>query len=181
MYEVQTEDVPSWYAIHTKPKQEDRADSNLRAWQVETFAPKIKQRNYNKYVGKATFVTKPLFPNYIFAKFKASALLHKVCFTRGVQSVVCFGDKPTPIDESIIKIIQSQKGPDGLIRLGEDLQPGEKVVISDGPLQSFVGIFEGNLKDEERVSILLITVSYQTRVIIERDSVKRLPQKGAPV
>jgi len=33
-----------WYVIYTHPKQEERVDKNLRAWQVETFFPKIKER-----------------------------------------------------------------------------------------------------------------------------------------
>lgn len=32
--------VPQWYVVHTNPKQEDRAYSNLRCWGVETLHPK---------------------------------------------------------------------------------------------------------------------------------------------
>ncbi len=174
MYAVQTNYSPCWYAIHTKPRQEDRAESNLRAWVVETFAPKIRERNYNTYTGKAIFVTKPLFSRYIFARFKASELLHKVYFTRGVHGVVCFDCKPCPIDEDIIRVIQSRRGDDGLIRVGEKLHPGDEVIIGEGPLRSFVGIFDGYCKGEERVSILLTTVSYQSRVIVERQSIRRV-------
>jgi transcriptional antiterminator RfaH len=175
MLGAQTNYLSCWYAVHTKPRQEDRADSNLRAWRVETFAPKIRERsNYNTYTGKATFVTKPLFPRYIFAKFKANDLLHKVYYTRGVDSVVCFGGKPCPIDEDIIGIIQSRRGPDGLIRMGETLHLGDKVIIGEGPFRSFAGIFDGYCKGEERVSILLTTVSCQSRVIVERQSISRV-------
>lgn len=173
MYGVETNDLPCWYAIHTKPRQENRAGSNLRAWDVETFNPEIRGRNYNPYTGKLNFVIKPLFPRYIFAKFKVSDLLHKVNFTRGVQGVVAFGGKPRPIDEEIIRVIQSRRCSDGLIRMGEKFHPGDKVIIGEGPLRSFVGIFDGYCKDEERVSILLTTVSYQSRVIVERQSVSR--------
>lgn len=27
-----------WYAVRTKPKEEDRADMNLRSWQVQNSA-----------------------------------------------------------------------------------------------------------------------------------------------
>lgn len=176
---VETDNLPCWYAIHVKPGQEARADSNLRAWRLETFAPQIRQRTHNPYTGKPSFVTKPLFPRYIFAKFKASALLHKVCFTRGVQDVVSFGGNPCSIDEEIISAIRSRTGPDGLIHIGEDLRPGDKVVIGEGPLQNFVGIFDGYCKDEERVSILLTMVTYQSRVIVGRQSVRRVNPQGA--
>jgi hypothetical protein len=33
-----------WYAVSTKPRQEKRAESNLHASRVETFAPRVKER-----------------------------------------------------------------------------------------------------------------------------------------
>lgn len=166
-------DMPCWYVIHAKPQQEDRADSNLRAWQVETFAPKIRNRQYNKYTGKTTYVIKPLFPGYIFARFRATELWHKVRFTRGVHSVVCMGGRPSAVDNEIIEMIKSQKGANGFIRTDKVLRPGDKVMISQGPLRNLIGIFEGRFKDDERVSILLTTVNYQSRVVIERESIRK--------
>ncbi len=167
-------DMPCWYAIHTKPKQEDRAECNLRAWHVETFAPKIRACRTNQYTGKATYVTKPLFPRYIFSRFVAGTLLHKVSFTRGVQGVVCIDGWPSRVDDEIIEMIQSRKDSDGFIRIGEELCHGDKVMISEGPLRNFSGVFEGKLKDEERASILLTTVSYQNRVLIELGALKKI-------
>lgn len=166
--------IPSWYALHTKPRQEDRAESNLKAWQVDTFAPKIKERHCNPYTGKPTYLIKPLFPGYIFARFVVEDLLYKIRFTRGVNSVVSTGNSPSPVDDEIIQIIRSREGPDGLIALGEELRHGDKVVVRGGPLRDFMGIFEGNYKDDERVSILLTTVSYQTRLVLERAAVRKV-------
>lgn len=49
-------DVLRWYAIHTKPNQENRAEHNLRSWNVETFAPKFRRRCYRRYNGAETYV-----------------------------------------------------------------------------------------------------------------------------
>lgn len=163
-----------WYAIHTKARQEDRADSNLRAWQVKTFAPKIKERRCNEYSGKVSYLVKPLFPGYIFARFKLDDLLHKIQFTRGVNNVVAVGGKPAPIDDEVMEVMLSREGADGFVHIGEELRPGDKVIIKQGILRNFVGIFQGHHKDEERVSILLETVSYQNRLIIERGAVKKI-------
>jgi transcriptional antiterminator RfaH len=164
----------SWYVIHTKAKQEARADSNLRAWQVQTFVPKFKERRYNEYSGKVTYQVKPLFPSYIFARFKPDDLLHKVRFTRGVNNVVSVGGKPAPVDDEIIEIILARAGTDGVVQIREELRPGDKVMIHKGPLRNFIGIFEGHHKDEERVSILLEEVTYQNRLVIEREAVKKI-------
>jgi transcription antitermination factor NusG len=71
------EGPPRWYAIHTHPNQENRAYRNLQAWNLETFAPTLKVRRGNPFNGAHTYVTRPLFPRYIFARFDVDALLHK--------------------------------------------------------------------------------------------------------
>lgn len=167
-------DVPHWYVIHTRPKQEVRAESNLKAWGVETFTPLISERRNNPFTKMPNRVIKPLFPSYIFARFKLGSLLQKIWFTRGVHSVVSFGDGPTPVDDEVIDVIKSQTSRDGLIRIGEQLKHGDKVMIKEGPLRDLVGVFEREMKETERVSILLTTLSYQGHVIIEKELIKKI-------
>jgi transcription antitermination factor NusG len=101
-------------------------------------------------------------------------LYHKIRFTRGVSSVVSFGEGPTTIDEEIVTIIQSYIKEDGFVRINEEIRPGDKVMVKDGPLKNFAGIFEREMKDTDRVRILLEAVSYQAHVEIGRDMVKRV-------
>jgi len=170
--ETMTEDTTQWYVIHTHPKQEDRASDNLRTLGVPTFNPKIRERRYNQFVSAPTYLVKSLFPRYVFAKFKIGDLYHKIRFTRGVYSVISFGGSPTPIDKEIIMLIQSNMN-DNFVRIDEEIRPGDKVVIKDGPLKNFAGIFEREMKDTDRVRLLLETVSYQAHIEIERDLVKK--------
>lgn len=166
--------VPHWYAIYTHPKQENRAEYNLRAWNVETFNPKLKERQPNAFTGAPTSVVRQLFPRYIFARFEAETLLHKVWFTRGVHSVVSFGDRPAPVEDEAIAFIRSKNGADGFINLEEELRAGNKVVIKDGPFRNLSGIFELEVKDSTRVMILLEAISYQGRVVVEREQVRKI-------
>jgi transcriptional antiterminator RfaH len=166
------EDTTHWYVIHTHPKQEDRASDNLRTLGVPTFNPKIRERRYNQFVSAPTYVVKSLFPRYVFAKFKIGDLYHKIRFTRGVYSVISFGGSPTPIDKEIIILIQSNMK-NNFVRIDEEIRPGDKVVIKDGPLKNFAGIFEREMKDTDRVRLLLEAVSYQAHIEIERDLVKK--------
>jgi transcriptional antiterminator RfaH len=168
-------DPPRWYVIHTKPKQEDRAESNLKAWRVETFVPRVRKRR-GSYIDGMTYSVRPLFPRYIFARFQASSLLHKISFTRGVCNVVSFGDSPTPVDDEVVNIILSQAGNDGFIRIGEELKYGDKVMIKKGPFSNLTGIFERELKDSERVMILLTTVNYQSHIMVDREFVMKINQ-----
>ncbi|MBV8859846.1 MAG: hypothetical protein JOZ02_23145 [Acidobacteria bacterium] len=163
----------SWYVVYTKPKQEERAVFNLRGWNVEVFAPRLKERKRNEFTGKVTYHVKPMFPRYVFARFKVNELLHKVNFTRGVQNVISFNNGPTPVSDEIIELIQMQQGESGLIILGEELQTGDRVKITEGPLKDFTGVFEESTSDSSRVSIMLTAVSYQTRVVVEREMVRK--------
>ena len=168
-----------WYVIQTKPKQENRAASNLNAWRVETFVPKVRKSRKHSYEGGTSYSTKPLFPRYIFARFQVSSLLHKINFTRGVSRVVSFGGAPTQVDDEVIDLIQSQAGNDGLIRIGEELRYGDRVMIKEGPFSSLTGIFEREIKDSERVRILLTAVNYQSHIIVDRELLIKLNQSPA--
>lgn len=163
-----------WYAIHTHSKQESRAEDNLNMWKVETFAPKIIEPGSRSVNGERLYLTKPLFPRYIFARFDANSMLHKIRYTRGVSSVVGFGEDAVPVDDEVIAMIRSRMGADGFIRLEEGLKQGDRVVIDSGPFSGLEGVFERGVKDSDRVRVLLTVVRYQSHILVERESVKKL-------
>lgn len=163
-----------WYAINAHPKQEDRANDNLMAWNVETFSPKVKRILPNPYASVPVYVSRPLFPRYIFARFDVDSMLRKILFTRGVRSVVSFGGTPAQVDDEIITLIQSKVAEDGFVEVRDKLKKGDRVRIEDGPLKSLVGIFKRDVTDRDRVLILLTAISYQGSAIIEREHVRRV-------
>ena len=122
-------DILRWYALHTHPKQENRADQNLKAWGIETFNPHIRKRRYNQFTGLPNFVTQALFPRYLFARFDAGTLLGKIRYTRGVHSIVSFGDGPSPVSDEIIDVIKSRVDESGYVRLGEAFKRGGRTCI----------------------------------------------------
>lgn len=165
-----------WYAIYTKLQQEERANANLNAWKVETFSPQVKERRYVAFIGRSAYQIKPLFPRYIFARFNLELLFSKVKFTRGVQDIVSYGGTPSPVDDQIISLLQSQIGGDGCIQIKEDLKAGDTVVIKGGPFENFIGVLKEKLNDEERVRILLTTVNYQSHVNVEKNLVTKVSE-----
>jgi transcriptional antiterminator RfaH len=167
-------DKPRWFAICTNPKQEDRAYYNLRASSVECFNPKIQESRRNQFTGAVTLIARPLFPRYIFACFSVRSALRTVRFTRGVLKVVSFNFKPAPIDNEVIELMKSRVGKDGFLKVGEALKPGDKVRIKDGPWIAMVGVIERNTQASERVQILLTAISYQGRLMIERQLVEKI-------
>src|ERR1700748_3310469 len=98
----------SWYAVRTKPRQEDRAVENLAFWGVDTLAPKFKGTNGRR--------DSHLFPGYIFARFDGAEMLHNIHFTRGVAYVVSFSGVPAAIDDALINEIYARMDESGAIR-----------------------------------------------------------------
>lgn len=145
-----------WYAVYTKPNEEQRAESNLRAWGVETFAPLVRD-------GGEARRARPLFSRYVFARFEAERQLQRVSYTRGVSRVVTSGGWPLEVCEEAIDVLRSRVGEGGCVRLGEGLPAGDAVETRGGALNGLNGVFEAGLKDQERVRILLTAVKYQAQ------------------
>jgi transcriptional antiterminator RfaH len=155
----------SWYAIRTKPRQEERAVENLRSWGIATLAARLKGNDGRR--------DSQLFPGYIFARFDGLKMLHNVYFTRGVAYVVSFGGAPAPISDDVIGEIYVRMDENGVINNKTCLNPGDEVVIQSGPLRNFVGVFERE-SGAERVQILLHAVAYSVRVQVPRLEVVKL-------
>ena len=166
-------DNREWYVVHTHLKQEERANDNLKSLGVETLHAKLRTRRYNEFTGAPTYITQPLFPRYIFAKFNIREQLPKIRFTRGVYSVVCYGANPVAVDQDIIDIIRARIDENGFVKADDELKPGDKVAISAGPLRNLIGIFEREIKGSDRITILLTAIEYQGHLVVSRGMVKR--------
>ena len=163
-----------WYVVYTRLKEEDRVQQNLSAGHVETFLPKIKRKRVNPYSGKATYFRQSLFPRYLFARFDADKMLHKVLYTRGIQKLVSFADGPVTVDDDIIELIRSRVGDDGFVRLYDDLRPGDLVTVNNGSMTGISGVFDRAMNDQNRVMILMQAINYQASIIVERGAVQKL-------
>jgi|SRR5581483_2541698 transcriptional antiterminator RfaH len=164
-------DCCRWYVLQSKPKQEVRADANLRRWGLDTVTPLIREPRLSYTAEQPAFRISPLFPGYLFARFPLT-LLAKVRLTRGVHNVVSFGEYATPIDDAIIELIRSRVGDDGCVRLMEP-RPGDDVRVTHGPLRSMMGVFEKDLPGADRVLILLNVLGRQTRVQLARTQIQK--------
>jgi len=165
---ISTADSCRWYVVQSKPKQEVRADANLRRWGLDTITPLIRGSRVSPASDQRV---SPLFPGYLFARFPL-ALLAKVRLTRGVSNVVGFGECATPIDDGVIELIRSRIGSDGFLQLAEP-RPGDLVRITHGPLRSLVGVFEKEMRGRDRVLILLTALGAQTRVQLAKAHIRK--------
>ena len=159
----------NWYAINTKPRQEDLAEQNLQRLGLETFCPQLKQNKVIRRIRRT--VIGPLFPGYLFAQFNLNTHYRAVNYARGVQRLVCFGLSPAIVDEEMIESIKSRLQ-DGCVTVQlSSFKPGQAVRIHQGPLQGIEAIFEQEMSDHRRVVLLLRALSYQARVVVDLEHV----------
>jgi transcription elongation factor/antiterminator RfaH len=161
-----------WFVIHTKPRDEGRVKSNVERMEVETLLPLYKSIRFLH--GRMCKVPSPLFPNYLFARLNLERHYYKVKWTRGVNRIVGIGNEPTPVSESVIEMLRDRMGDDDTVQLVEDLQEGNSVRVTSGPLKDFVGIFQKGLSSDGRVRILLNLVGRDLPVQIDRWQIQKV-------
>ena len=167
-------DRMDWYLVRSKPRQEAIAESNLQRWDIETFCPQLKQTKLTR--GKKRTVFSPLFPGYLFSRFNMYTEYRKVVYSHGVANVVMFGTTPAKVDEEIIEAIRARMH-EGFVTLSpSELTPGQTVRIQEGPFKGLLAVFERELTGTQRVALLLKNVSYNARLILDREWVSQVGQ-----
>ena len=160
-----------WFVIHTKPRDEYRVKNHFEGMEIETLLPLCENFQYSH--GRMCRVINPLFSNYLFARLDLERHYYKVKWTRGVNRILGVGNEPTPISEIVIQMLKDRMGGDGTVKLLEDLQEGDLVQITSGPLKDFIGVFQRRLSSGERVRILLNLIGAEVPVQISRSQIKK--------
>jgi transcriptional antiterminator RfaH len=159
-----------WYLIHSKARQEDVAELNLRLLGVETFCPRLRDLESTESKGHSE--GEVLFPGYFFVRVDMKTGYRKVNFAHGVLRVVRFGAAPAVVEEEIIDSIR-ERIHNGFVLppSSSSLESGQIVRIQKGPFHGFEAIFEQELNGTQRVALLMKTVAFQGRMILGRDCV----------
>lgn len=162
----------NWFAIHTKPRAETLAQTSLTREGIETYFPKLKRRRTIRRVRR--WVTGPLFPSYIFARFDPIASGRLVKYADGITNIVSFGGKPAIVDEALIEGIRAHAEQDVVTIQTAPFKTGDVVEIQTGPFRGLQGVFEREMSDRDRVVILLETLAQGTRVQVSREQLEKV-------
>lgn len=122
-----------WYLIYTRPRHEKKVADGMAEVGVTSFLPRIKQlRNWSD---RRKYIDMPLFPSYIFVFLKDMTDYYHASGTDGVLYFVKFDKKIARVQDSIINNLRLlvEQGADVQVTT-ELFQPGQQLVISDGPL-----------------------------------------------
>lgn len=139
---------------------------------IEVFQPKLKRSGFRR--GKLQEKTEHLFPCYLFSRFTPSRYYHLITYTRGVKRIISDpSGRPCIVADHIITQIQSRIK-DGYIYMEPDgFNPGDEVMIQEGPLKGFTGIFQ-EAKAQDRVLLLLNAINYQARIEVAEKYLSKL-------
>lgn len=160
-----------WYAIYTKPHAEDLAQEQLEKRDIPVFLPKICEFRFRRH--KLRECIQPLFPNYLFARFTIPHEYYQVKWTKGVKRIVGSGDIPLYLDDSIIIFLKEQVSEKGLIHPQPQLKNGDKIRITQGPLEGLWGIVQGGVDAKGRVKILMDILNTGAKIELPRSYVEK--------
>ncbi len=159
---------PNWFAVVTKPRQEQIALENLQRQDFECFLP-MAENPYQRRRKQRRRMIEPLFPRYLFIRAVPEVQdLAPVRSTRGVNTMVRFGTKLATVPKAIIHQLKSRRcAKTGLIRIkAVAIKAGDKVRIFDGPLAGITGIVQEQ-NSENRVLILMELLGRPTQVEVD--------------
>jgi transcriptional antiterminator RfaH len=160
----------AWYLIHTKPRQEALALTNLSRQGFECYMPMLRLQKIRQR--KTAMVAEPMFPRYLFIRLDTSGSGQSwspIRSTLGVNQLVRFGGQPAKVDGLLIDLIRSREQ-------GTHAQPlflaGENVTVADGPFAGLEAIYQ-NTDAESRSMILLNILSKPVAMRIDTASLRK--------
>lgn len=161
----------NWYLVHTKPRQEQVALSNLTQQGYECYLP-MRRCELQSSSGLIV-VAEPLFPRYLFIRMGSDSHAKgwsPVRSTKGVSRMVCFGSNPARADDSLVRQLMAC---DGIVQRGTDLRCGDRVRIGNGPLDGLEAIYQ-NHEGEQRAMVLIEMLTRSTVLHIDRQHLRKI-------
>lgn len=164
-----TRSEPAWYLIQCKPRQDERAEENLKNQNVICYRPLVDMEK--RKAGRVVHTQESLFPGYLFVHLRLEDNWGPLRSTRGVSRVVSFNREqlPRPVDAGLIQHLQARTAPTPQTLFAQ----GESVLIQEGCFSEVEALFQG-MDGEQRVILLLNILGRQQLVRLPVTAVKSL-------
>lgn len=159
----------NWFVVMSKPGREKDITVRLKGAGFNVFYPKLNQ--YSKK--RAGYLIQPLFPLYIFVQLDIEKDFKTIHYTRGVLRILGIGKTPHPIGEQIVLALK-ERCKDGEVIdakhcFEDEMKVGDKVQITNGPLEGIEAVVSGTYNDKQRVEILFELI----KVSVDKKSLKK--------
>ncbi len=142
-----------WFVVRSLPRQEAKAEYNLRHQGFRTFLPRIPKTT--RHARKLRHVLAPLFPGYMFVIIAPDRdRWRAINSTIGVASMIMACERPLPVPGGVVDRIIECVCQDGILRGYDELVEGQRVRLLSGPFAEMIGNLE-RLDPNGRVKVLL--------------------------
>ena len=155
-----------WYVVHTKPKQESRALTNLERQGFMCFLPTIPKKRVK---GKSfELVKEPLFSRYLFIELDTTLSGKSwapIRSTLGVSKLVTFGIEPARVNPDLIELLRQQENTLSQTPVSQ-YQPGDLVRIKEGAFKGIEAVYQMD-DGEMRAMVLIELLQKPTRLEVD--------------
>ena len=185
--QVDEENDPRWYIVHTYSGQEDLVEKNLKLRIqsldmqdriMQVLVPTEEEVVFKE--GKRRSERRKLFPGYILVQMTMDdESWYAVRNTPGVTGFVSSEDehdkrpKPVPLeDKQVEDILKQAETAPTRVKIG--LDPGETVRITEGPFVDFIGAVSDVDEGKGKVRVLVSFFGRETPVELDFLQVERV-------
>lgn len=170
-------DKPYWYVVYTYSGYENKVmdnllktieNHNLQDTIIDVKVPMEESVEIKN--GKKRHVSKKMYPGYVMVKmFLTDESWYVVRNTRGVTGFVGPGSKPIPLSDAEVRSMGIEN-----VRVNVDVEVNDNVIITNGPLESFVGLVEEVNNEKQKVRVLVSMFGRDTSVELDFVQIKRI-------
>ncbi len=169
----ETTDRPMWYVVHTYSGYENKVKANLektvenRGMQDVIFEVKVPMEDSIEVKnGKKKSVSRKVYPGYVMVKMiLTDESWYVVRNTRGVTGFVGPGSRPIPLSDTEVRMTGIEN-----VAIEIDVEVGQTVRITSGPLENFVGVIQEINKERQKLKVAVSMFGRDT--IVELDFVQ---------
>jgi transcriptional antiterminator RfaH len=155
-----------WYAVNTQPRQEARADENLRRQGFYSWLPRFQRQR--RHARRADQVLAPLFPGYLFVQLDPEIeRWRSINGTFGVIRLLSSGDMPLAVPDGLVEEIMQRRDASGTVVVPpRRLVVGEAIRVAVGPFADLEGLFQ-EMSGRDRVVLLFNLLGRKVRASVQ--------------
>ena len=163
-----------WFACYTRARHEKKVERGLRERGFEAYLPMVERER--QWKDRKKLVSFPLFPSYVFARFRLSEV-HGVLGTPGVATIVRVEGRPVAIPDGEMENVRRFVAALQASGLEPELKPlveaGQRVRVMEGPFRGVEGVVVER-RGKRRVLVGLSAIRQGLEVDVAVDTVERI-------
>jgi len=162
-----------WFAIRTKPRQEEKARFHYTRQGFEVYLPRM--RRVRCHARQKKEVLRPFFPGYLFLHLAPEERnWTTIAATIGALAPVRFGEIYPPMPDMVIEELQAREDASGSLPATSalnHLNPGDPVRVIMSDRKVMIGALK-QIVDQDRVLVLLELLKRQIPVLVPATDVQ---------